>query len=101
MVVAYALSPIDLIPDFIPLLGLIDDAIILPLGIMLLVRLIRPDLMTEFRAKALEIARLPANKTAAVFIILVWMIMILIAIWWMAEPSFIRSCGGCTASSKM
>jgi uncharacterized membrane protein YkvA (DUF1232 family) len=48
-VAAYALSPIDLIPDFIPVLGYLDELVILPLGILLVVRLIPPELMAEFR----------------------------------------------------
>lgn len=51
-VAAYALSPIDLIPDFIPVLGYLDDLIIVPLGIMLAIRLIPADLMAEFRSDA-------------------------------------------------
>ena len=51
-VAAYALSPIDLIPDFIPVLGYLDDLIIVPLGILLAVRLVPEDLMAEFRASA-------------------------------------------------
>lgn len=51
-VVAYALSPIDLIPDFIPVLGYLDDLVIVPAGIMLTVRLIPSDLLSEFRAQA-------------------------------------------------
>ena len=51
-VAAYALSPLDLIPDFIPVLGQLDDAVIVPLGILLAVRLIPPELMAEFRAAA-------------------------------------------------
>jgi uncharacterized membrane protein YkvA (DUF1232 family) len=51
-VAAYALSPIDLIPDFIPVLGYLDDLIIVPLGILLAVRLVPPDLMAEFRREA-------------------------------------------------
>ena len=51
-VVAYALSPIDLIPDFIPVLGYLDDLVIVPAGILLTVRLIPADLLSEFRAQA-------------------------------------------------
>src|SRR5215203_3292000 len=51
-IAAYALSPIDLIPDFIPVLGYLDDAILLPLGILLVVRMIPPDIMAEHRATA-------------------------------------------------
>ena len=83
LVVGYALSPIDLIPDFIPLLGVIDDIVLVPLGIMLVVKFIPVDLMAEFRTRAIKSGRLPVNKTAAVFIILVWMIMIALVIWWL------------------
>jgi uncharacterized membrane protein YkvA (DUF1232 family) len=51
-VAAYAISPIDLIPDFIPVLGQLDDLVIVPLGIVLAVRLVPPELMTEFRVAA-------------------------------------------------
>ena len=53
-VAAYALSPIDLIPDFIPVLGYLDDVIIVPVGIMLAVRMVPPPLMAEFRSEALK-----------------------------------------------
>ncbi|MGN7738647.1 YkvA family protein [Pseudomonas sp. 22526] len=76
-VVAYALSPIDLIPDFIPILGYLDDVIILPLGILLAIRLMPPSVLEESQLKASEWekndARRPVNRIAAVIIILVWM----------------------------
>lgn len=71
-VAAYALSPIDLIPDFIPVLGYLDDLIIVPLGIFFCVRLIPAELMDEFRNKAAEIEKRPISKIMAVFIVLVW-----------------------------
>lgn len=75
-VVAYALSPIDLIPDFIPILGYLDDVIILPLGILLAIRLMPPSVLEESQLKASERekndARRPVNRVAAVIIILVW-----------------------------
>ena len=52
VVVAYALSPIDLIPDFIPVLGYLDDIVIVPVGILLVMKCIPPDLMNEFRRAA-------------------------------------------------
>lgn len=53
-VVAYAISPIDLIPDFIPVLGYLDDAILLPIGIWLAVKMIPPEVLAECRTKAQE-----------------------------------------------
>src|ERR1043166_5450920 len=63
-VAAYALSPIDLIPDFIPVLGYLDDVIIVPLGLIAVVKLIPPELMAEFRARAESLAR-PTSRAGA------------------------------------
>src|ERR1700726_701123 len=65
-VAGYALSPIDLIPDFIPVVGLVDDLIILPLGIWLVLSLIPEDVMAEYRAKADEAATRPRSNAAAI-----------------------------------
>ena len=72
LVVAYALSPIDLIPDFIPVLGLLDDLILLPLGIALCIRLIPADVFEDARRRAIDAERQPANRIAAVVIVLIW-----------------------------
>ncbi|MGG3563273.1 YkvA family protein [Neobacillus rhizosphaerae] len=79
-VVAYAFSPIDLIPDFIPVLGYLDDLIIVPLGISLALKLIPPFIIEENRAKAEEIRQKgkPKNWFVAVLFILIWLF---IAIW--------------------
>ncbi len=61
-VAGYALSPIDLIPDFVPVLGYLDDLIIVPAGILLIVRLIPPGLMDEFRAEAARRASRPNSR---------------------------------------
>ena len=81
LVVAYALSPIDLIPDFIPVLGYVDDLALLPLGIWLAIRLTPPEIFQAARAKAaLAEQRLPRDWRAAVVIVLLWLAaMILIA----------------------
>jgi uncharacterized membrane protein YkvA (DUF1232 family) len=71
-VAAYALSPVDLIPDFIPVLGYLDDIIIVPLGILLAVRLVPPPLMAELRAQAAERAERPVSRTGLIFILAVW-----------------------------
>ena len=72
LVVAYALSPIDLIPDFIPVLGLLDDLILLPLGIALCIRLIPADVFEDARRRAIDAEHQPANRIAAVVIVLIW-----------------------------
>lgn len=81
-VAAYALSPIDLIPDFIPILGYLDDIVIVPLGIALAVRLIPAALMVEFRAEAVSTAR-PVNKPMAVLIVILWLVAFVVAAAWL------------------
>ena len=71
-VAAYALSPIDLIPDFIPILGYLDDLLIVPLGILLAVRLIPLALMAEFRAQAAERSQRPTSRAGLVIILTLW-----------------------------
>ncbi len=71
-VVAYALSPIDLIPDFIPVLGYLDDIIIVPLGVMLAVRLVPKDLMQAFRDTATAQTGLKKSWIAAGLIVACW-----------------------------
>jgi len=75
--VAYALSPIDLIPDFIPILGSLDDLILLPLGITLAIKLIPPDIWNECKTKAhqLTLKSLPRSKYAAILIIFIWIML--------------------------
>ncbi len=74
IVVGYALSPIDLIPDFIPILGLLDDLVIVPAGIALVRRLVPPEVMAECRERAaVELAgKKLRNRLAAVFVVAVW-----------------------------
>jgi uncharacterized membrane protein YkvA (DUF1232 family) len=79
----YAISPIDLIPDFIPILGYLDDLIIVPLGIMLAVRLVPVDLMAEFRHAAVERGRIPAHWAGAAVIIAIWVIGVLALAFWL------------------
>lgn len=74
-VVGYAFSPIDLIPDFIPVLGLLDDLILIPLGIALVIKLIPPGVFEECRQRAsaeLAASGKPSNRVAAAIIIVVW-----------------------------
>lgn len=80
---AYALSPVDLIPDFIPVLGYLDDLILVPLGILLAVRLVPPDLMAELRATAAEMDPLPTHRGGAVLVVGLWLVAGLLVIWWL------------------
>lgn len=80
-VAAYALSPIDLIPDFIPVFGYLDDMIIVPLGIILAVKLIPPNLMKEFRHEALSWATKPVSRLGLAFIVVVWLVAATWLVW--------------------
>lgn len=90
VVAAYALSPIDLIPDFIPVLGYLDDLILVPLGIALAVRLIPTPLLGEFRAAATLRTERPASKVAVAVIIAAWGVSLAVATWW-AWPHISRA----------
>jgi uncharacterized membrane protein YkvA (DUF1232 family) len=82
-VVAYALSPIDLIPDFIPILGYLDDVVIVPLGIIAAVKLVPDELMQEFRARAAESGRRPASYAGAIGVATLWIAAgVALAAWW-------------------
>lgn len=80
-VAAYALSPIDLIPDFIPVLGYADDLIIVPLGILLIVKLIPAPVLAEYRAVAANAAARPVSIAAAVAIGAIWVIAAALMAW--------------------
>jgi uncharacterized membrane protein YkvA (DUF1232 family) len=80
-VAAYALSPIDLIPDFIPVLGYLDDLVIVPLGIMLAIRLIPPAIMAEHRATAAAAALRPRSRLAAAAIVVLWIASAALLAW--------------------
>jgi uncharacterized membrane protein YkvA (DUF1232 family) len=80
-VAAYALSPIDLIPDFIPVLGYLDDLIIVPLGVMLVVRMIPPEIMAEHRGAALLAQQKPRSTAGAIVIGAIWIIVCALFAW--------------------
>jgi uncharacterized membrane protein YkvA (DUF1232 family) len=84
-VVAYAFSPIDLIPDFIPVLGLLDDLLLVPLGVWLALKMIPADVMAESRIRAGEALRndRPVNRAAAFVIVGVWLVLAAISVTWL------------------
>ena len=79
-VAAYALSPIDLIPDFIPIIGYLDDLVIVPLGIMAAVRMIPDALMAEFRAETTSREK-PESRAGLAFILLIWTAAAAMLLW--------------------
>jgi uncharacterized membrane protein YkvA (DUF1232 family) len=80
-IAAYALSPIDLIPDFIPLLGLLDEVLLLPIAIVWIRKLVPPDVMMQCRAAAVTAAAKPVSWTAAAIIVLFWIGALTAAGW--------------------
>ena len=75
IVVSYMFSPIDLIPDPIPILGYLDDIILVPLGIALAIRMIPPDVLDDCRERARTLEDEPVNKAAAAIVILIWLLL--------------------------
>lgn len=75
LVAAYALSPIDLIPDFIPILGYLDDLLIVPLGLWVVIRLLPPQVLTAARAQAELMLERPQSKAAAFIIVCIWLLL--------------------------
>jgi uncharacterized membrane protein YkvA (DUF1232 family) len=73
-VVAYALSPIDLIPDFVPVLGYLDDLVLVPLGLLLVLRLIPADILAEHRVAAAAVVERPVSRAGAAVVIVVWVL---------------------------
>jgi uncharacterized membrane protein YkvA (DUF1232 family) len=82
-VAAYALSPIDLIPDFIPALGYLDDLLIVPLGLLLVVRLLPPDILESSRSKASAALERPRSYGAAIAFVLLWIAGLAAVAYWM------------------
>jgi uncharacterized membrane protein YkvA (DUF1232 family) len=86
-VVGYAFSPIDLIPDFIPVLGYLDDLILVPLGTALVLKLIPSEIMAESREKAAAIMACgqPTNWIAASIIVGVWVLLAVAGVWFVVQ----------------
>jgi uncharacterized membrane protein YkvA (DUF1232 family) len=81
VVVGYALSPIDLIPDFIPVLGYLDDVILVPLGVLLVVKMIPAEVMAEHRARAAALEGRPVSRVAAAVIVAIWALALGLFVW--------------------
>ena len=81
LIAAYALSPIDLIPDFIPVLGYLDDVVIVPLGILAVLKLIPAEIMADNRAAAARADERPVSRAAAAAIALIWAAAIALTGW--------------------
>jgi uncharacterized membrane protein YkvA (DUF1232 family) len=84
-VVAYAFSPIDLIPDFVPVLGYLDDLVLIPLGIAVAIRLIPPEVLAECRERARQADGKPVNRSAAVVIVGIWIVLAALCTLWAYE----------------
>lgn len=82
LVAAYALSPIDLIPDVIPVLGYLDDLVIVPLGIALVIKLVPPAVMADLRARASRLQAEPRSRAGAVAVVLLWLFAAAWILWW-------------------
>ncbi len=83
LIAAYALSPIDLIPDFIPVIGYLDDLLILPLGLALVIRLTPDNVMADARERAARTAERPTSRGAAAAVVLIWLALGWLAFRWL------------------
>lgn len=81
LVAAYAMSPIDLIPDFVPVLGWLDDLVLIPLGVWLFVKLIPAPLFAEHRAKAEAETARPVSRVGAAIVIALWLFILAGIVW--------------------
>jgi uncharacterized membrane protein YkvA (DUF1232 family) len=83
LVLAYAFSPIDLIPDFIPVLGYLDDLIVVPLGIAIVLKMIPAQVMIDAQGKAEALLQQgePTSRAGAMMVIFIWLIVLAAVIW--------------------
>jgi len=91
-IVAYALSPIDLIPDFVPVFGYLDDLVLIPLGIALAIKLVPNSVLAECRARAQQtvLSGKPVGRVAGVVIIMLWLILAALCILWAYKAINVR-----------
>lgn len=97
-VVAYALSPIDLIPDFVPVLGYLDDLVLVPLGLLLVLRLIPADILAEHRVAAAAVVERPVSRAGAAVVIVVWVLAAALLVFFVARVFGVKMLGGSARS---
>lgn len=92
-IVAYALSPIDLIPDFVPVLGYLDDLILIPIGIALAIKLVPHQVLVECRARAQETIHngKPVSRVAGAVIVVIWLVLAALCIVWAYGAFMVQS----------
>jgi uncharacterized membrane protein YkvA (DUF1232 family) len=92
-IVAYAFSPIDLIPDFVPVLGYLDDLILIPMGIALAIKLVPHSVLAECRARAQETIQngKPVSWAAGAVIVVIWLVLAALCIVWAYESFMVQS----------
>jgi uncharacterized membrane protein YkvA (DUF1232 family) len=83
LIVGYVFSPIDPIPDFIPGVGLLDEMVVVPIGVLIAAKMIPPDVLAECREKAREVAKgeKPVSRVAAVVVVAVWLLCVAVAVF--------------------
>jgi len=86
-IVAYAFSPIDLIPDFVPILGYLDDLVLIPIGIALAIKMVPPSVLAECRARAqgAMLNGMPVSRIAGAVIAVIWVTLAALCIVWAYE----------------
>jgi len=91
-IVAYAFSPIDLIPDFVPVLGYLDDLILIPMGIALAIKLVPHSVLAESRARAQEAAQhgKPVSRVAGAVIVAIWLGLAVLCLMWAYEAFIVQ-----------
>ena len=91
-ITAYAFSPIDLIPDFVPVLGYLDDLVLIPLGIALAIKMVPPSVLAECRARAQETMQngKPVSRVAGAVIVVIWLTLAMLCIVWAYDAFMLR-----------
>jgi uncharacterized membrane protein YkvA (DUF1232 family) len=84
-IVGYAFSPVDLIPDFIPVVGHLDDLILVPLGVIAVRALVPGPVFEECRARAARLESKPTNRVAGIIVVAIWLSLAALAIYWLSR----------------